>query len=74
MSDSVTLDISTYNTLKSSEVKANLVIDELFRQAKVNKSEGTLFWESEHIDRIIELAYPRRYANKIEEVCNVGDT
>ena len=70
MNDTVTLDISTYNSLKADSVRANMIVDHLFRTAKLTLTrtgEYSMEWDSNKLCEILELAYPKRYANKLAE-------
>ena len=69
MNDTVTLDISTYNSLKADSVRANMIVDHLFRTMElVEPKKGYDFtWDDKKLCEILELAYPKRYANKLAE-------
>lgn len=68
-SDCVVLDIKTYNTIKNSEIKANLVVDRLFELIELDsvKSELT-FKANDELLKLLQLAYPRRFQNKFDEL------
>ena len=69
MNDIVTLDVNTYNALKSEAVKANMIVDHLFRTAHFReKNSDTPFeWDDIRLNEVLEIAYPKRFANKIAE-------
>lgn len=67
MADIVTLDINTYNALKSDAVRANMIVDHLFRTAHFCAEDGLFKWDEAHLNEVLEIAYPKRYANKLTE-------
>ena len=67
MNDTVTLDISTYNSLKADSVRANMIVDHLFRTAHYQEQDNEFRWDEVRLNEILELAYPKRYANKVSE-------
>lgn len=66
MSNTVTLDISTYNTLKADAVRANMIVDHLFRTAQCSDGK-TFHWDDHKLAEVLEVTYPKRFANKIAE-------
>lgn len=67
MNDIVTLDINTYNALKSDSVKANMIVDHLFRTGHFNADDRLFKWDEVHLNEVLEIAYPKRYANKVAD-------
>lgn len=68
MTDMVSLDIKTYDKMKSSSVKANLVIDRLFGLATLTKDNSQLVFSSDDVSSLLLLAYPERYCNKVDSL------
>ena len=69
MNDTVTMDISTYNALKADAVRANMIVDHLFRTAhfRERNSDTPFEWDDIRLNEVLEIAYPKRFKNKIEE-------
>lgn len=72
MNDIVTMDISTYNALKADAIRANMIVDHLFRTAhfREKNSETPFEWDDIRLNEVLEIAYPKRFANKIAEMEN----
>lgn len=68
MNDIVTLDICTYNTLKSEAVKANMIVDHLFRTAHYQADDNQFRWDEVRLNEVLEIVYPKRFANKLAEI------
>ncbi len=44
-----------------------MIVDHLFRTGHFNADDRLFKWDEVHLNEILEIAYPKRYANKVAE-------
>lgn len=64
-SNTVTLNVGTYNTIKNDSFRYTLFLDNLLQGAELTEDGEGLIFDSKKVEEAVKFVYAERYKKKI---------
>lgn len=64
-SNTVTLNVGTYNTIKNDSFRYALFLDNLLQGAELTEDEEGLIFDTKKVEEAVKFVYAERYKKKI---------
>lgn len=64
--NTVTLSVSSYNSVKNDVFRYNLFLDNLLQEAMLSEDHQSLVFDSKKIEEAVKFCYFERYKKKLE--------
>lgn len=66
--NTVTITLTTYNTIKLENFKYNAFMDNLYDNAKMSKDHQYLVFDNAKLSTLLQMLTPERYAKKLSYI------
>lgn len=64
--NTITLSVSSYNSVKNDVFRYNLFLDNLLQEAMLSEDHQSLVFDSKKIEEAVKFCYFERYKKKLE--------